>query len=151
MPSIDVVDQITIHAPAELVYKVIINYNSIDQWFPMMHCKVLDGRTIKEGSKVKHTFGYGLMKMSSSTRRIDTLTPYTSIEESYIEGDLIGTGAWYFNEHNGKTTVGFHCKVKSNTPMSHLSLGIAGTYGHSMVYEQLLKALKKHCEAKADN
>jgi uncharacterized protein YndB with AHSA1/START domain len=146
MPKIDVLDEITIDAPAQLIYDTVADYNRVHDWFPSMTCTVLDGDKIEEGSEVEHILRFRNKVASSLIRRIDKLNPYSSIEESYVAGDLVGTGTWSFNESDGSTRVGYHCKVRSNNFKNHISLAIAGKAGHSMVYQKLFKALKQKCE-----
>ena len=142
MPAIDCIDAMDIRAPAEELYDRIVDYPAWREWNPIYRCEWIDGDGPAEGVKVKHSYGYPPFIMSSFIRRIDRIVPGERLEESYIEGDLIGTGVWTFEEDDGVTTVSYLCKVRSNSLMSHLSLALAGEKGHSSVYQTLLGKLK---------
>jgi hypothetical protein len=74
------------------------------------------------------------------------MLPGERLEETYDEGDLIGTGTWTFDERKGITTAAYHCAVRGNTLSMRIAFKLTGSVGHSMVYRRLLAALKKHCE-----
>ncbi len=147
MPAIDCLDSIEIHASADETYARIADYPGWRDWNPVYRCEWLDGDGLAEGVKVRHRYGYPPFIMSSFVRSIDHLVPGQRLEESYVEGDLIGTGVWTFDEEQGITTVAYHCQVRSNTMLAHLSLALAGERGHSAVYQKLLGKLKVLCES----
>lgn len=149
MPAINVIDRIYINAPAELVYQTVADYRNITRWFPLAQCTLINASRLEEGVKVKHVYGYPpLMKVSTFTRQIDRMVPNQWIEESYIEGDLRGTGVWNFTEQDGKTLAAFHCDVSAKTFITKMAFMSAGSLSHRMAYKQLLKALKVFCEQK---
>jgi hypothetical protein len=147
MPAIDCTDAVDIRAGAAEVYARIVDYPGWQDWNPVYRCEWIDGDGPAEGVKVRHRYGYPPFIMSRFVRSIDRLEPGKRLEESYIEGDLIGTGVWTFDEHEGVTTVAYHCRVRSNSLLAHLSLAVAGEGGHSGVYQKLLGKLKVLCES----
>ncbi|MEM1113062.1 MAG: SRPBCC family protein [Pseudomonadota bacterium] len=149
MPTIDCVDDIEIAAPASLVYQVIADYPNWTRWFPAYHCEILEGDGVEVGARIHHQYGRKPMVLSDFVRVIDKMVPGERLEESYVEGDLIGTGIWEFTEEGSMTRAAYHCAVRSNRFMTHLAFLIAGQRGHSGVYQNLLQSLKAHCEALA--
>ncbi|WP_101759104.1 SRPBCC family protein [Oceanicoccus sp. KOV_DT_Chl] len=147
MPFIDCVDEITIEAPASMVYQVVANYPQWKKWIPVYQCSLINQDSVVVGAQLRHQYGYKPIILSDFVRQIDAMIPGESIEESYIEGDLIGKGIWRFLEKNNKTTVSFHCAVQSNKVFSHLSFLLMGKMAHRNVYKPLLKKLKEHCES----
>jgi len=147
MASIDVVDSITINAPSETVYSVIADYENITKWLPIYRCTLRDAKRIAEGVEVEHRYGYPPLILSSFTRRIDRMVEGQRLEESYIEGAMLGTGTWTFEAQDGQTVASYHCKVEANSLMTRLMFTINGAKAHSNTYETFLKALKTHCES----
>ena len=147
MPYIDCSDEIEIDAPASVVFGVVLNYPNWKQWIPVYNCTPIDSQSIEVGAKVHHQYGYRPLILSDFIRSIDAITPSQSIEESYIEGDLIGKGVWRFKEKNNKTIASYHCMVKSNKLFAHISFLLMGEMAHRNVYKPLLKKLKSHCES----
>ena len=149
MPSIDCLDHIEIQAPAALVYRVVSDYANWSQWNPSYNCYLLDAEVVTEGARVHHQFGKKPFILSDFIRRVDVMCEAEGLEETYLEGDLVGTGVWQFEEREGVTRAAYHCKVDSNTAMTHISFLLLGGKAHSNVYQALLKRLKAHCEALA--
>jgi ribosome-associated toxin RatA of RatAB toxin-antitoxin module len=147
MPSIDCIDEITINAPASVVFDVVSNYSHWKQWIPIYNCSLLNSQQVEVGAKIHHQYGYKPFILSDFIRKIDAIEANELIEESYIEGDLLGKGCWRFIDNNNKTVVSYHCVVTSNTPLAHLSFLLLGKMAHRSVYKPLLKKLKKHCES----
>lgn len=146
MPSIDCIDEIDISAPQDIVFNTVADYASWDQWVPMYQCELLNGSEIAAGVQVSHRYGPPKLTLSSFIREIDSVTPHDGLEESYIAGDLIGKGYWSFKPVAGGTRVSYHCVVRSNTFLSHVSLLLTGERGHKGVYKTLLEKLKERCE-----
>lgn len=146
MASIDVVDSIQINAKPEDVYAVIADYANITDWLPIYRCTLRDADQIAEGVEVEHRYGYPPLILSSFTRRIDRVVVGKRLEESYIDGAMLGTGIWSFEASGEQTTVSYHCKVKSNSLLTKVMFRLNGAQAHSNTYETLLKALKKRCE-----
>ena len=111
--------------------------------------EVIGGGEVVEGARLRHELkAPGSPVISRFTRTLESIRSPRTIEESYDDGDLVGTGRWTFEALAPNTTrVSFHCKVKSNTWLMHIGFAIAGKKGHNMVYTQILDALKKKCEA----
>lgn len=147
MPSIDCVDEIEIAAPAEQVFRTVLNYPEWQNWIPIYKCSLLNGDKIDAGSKIHHQYGYNPLILSNFIRSIESITPNKRIEEAYIDGDLLGKGIWQFTENNGATTASFHCMVTSNKVFPHISFFLMGKSAHRNVYKPLLKKLKAHCES----
>ena len=145
--AIDVVDSIEIKADARKVYDVVANYPAINSWFPFYRCKLVGSadNVIRVNSRVKHKIGRPLV-ISQFTRTIRVLVPGQRIEETYDEGQLIGTGIWTFTQNQDKTIAAYHCAVKANTLLVNIGFKVSGALGHHLVYNSLLQALKKHCE-----
>lgn len=148
MPSIDCTDEIDIDAPAELVFRTVADYANWHDWMPMFQCELIDASEIAPGVRVRHRYGPPRLTLNSFVREVRKVTPYERIEESYVEGDLIGDGTWTFTAVPGGTRASYHCVVRSNTLMAHISLMLAGEKGHKGVYKTLLEKLKARCEAR---
>ena len=146
MASIDVVDSIKITAEPAAVFAVISDYANITEWLPIYRCTLRDASAIAPGVEVEHRYGYPPLILSRFTRRIDRIVPDSSIEESYIDGDMVGTGVWRFEKDGEGTLASYHCKVEANSLVTRLVFTLNGSNAHSNTYESLLKALKKRCE-----
>lgn len=147
MPTIDCLGEIEINAQLSVVFDVVSNYPGWNQWIPIYNCTLLDSKSIEVGAKVLHQYGYKPIIFSNFVRSIDAIVRNQSMEESYIEGDLIGKGVWRFEARNNKTIASYHCMVKSNTLFTHLSFLLMGKMAHRNIYKPLLKKLKSHCES----
>lgn len=145
MTAIDVKDSIEINAPPDAVFEVISNYGSKQKWFPNYRCVIQNADKIAEGVTVEHIYGKPFV-LSRFTRRIDKIVPGHRLEESYIDGDLRGTGVWTFEKKGNGTLASFHCKVDGNTWFTRVSFRLIGNKAHSDTYQKLLKALKYYCE-----
>ena len=149
MPAIDTIDSITIQATPEQVYRTVLDYPRMNQWFAPYHCKLIEGDEVIEGARIEHIIGAPpLLVVNRFVRTVQRTTPGRSIEETYDEGDLVGTGTWRFEpaDTTHSTTASFHCQVKSRTLPLHLSFALTGARAHNVVYGRLLAALKRHCE-----
>jgi uncharacterized protein YndB with AHSA1/START domain len=147
MSFIDTVDRIDIRAPKQHVYEIVSDYPAITNWFPIYHCRLLDGNEVREGSRVEHIVGkppYAVV--NRFIRTVHRMVPGERLEETYDEGDLIGDGTWSFDESNGITTTAYHCAVRANTLPLRWTFKLTGSVGHNVVYGRLLAALKRHCE-----
>ena len=70
------------------------------------------------------------------------------IEESYDDGDLVGTGRWEFEALGPDSTrVSFHCRVRSNSLLMHIGFLFGGEKGHNQVYQEILAALAERAGA----
>lgn len=147
MPAIDVVDDIVINAPPSVPFKLVFDYLDWNTWNPIYRCELVEGQAVGEGAVLSHRYGYPPLILSSFLRRIDRVVENERLEESYIDGDLVGTGVWMFEDlGNGSTRVAYDCKVRSNRFLSHIALALGGTKGHSDVYQKLLAKMKELCE-----
>jgi hypothetical protein len=147
VPSIDCKDEIEIDAPIEKVFDVVFDYQNWNQWIPIYSCYHLGQGEIGVGSKVHHQYGYKPLILGDFVRSIDAVSQYEWLEESYIDGGLIGKGVWHFKESDNRTIASFHCIVRSNKLLTHLSFILMGKMAHRSVYGPLLKKLKAHCES----
>ena len=145
MPSIDSIDSVQIEAPREHVYDVIRDYPNMHTWFSKYRCKLTQGDTVEEGSRVQHQVN-ALGATTRFVRTVHKLVPGERIEETYDEGDIVGKGVWTFEEQDGWTTASFHCQVRSNSLLGHIGFAIGGELAHKLVYRGLLAALKIKCE-----
>ena len=149
MPLIDSLDSIEIHAPAQDVFRVVLDYPRFHEWFPAYHCRLLDGDEVQEGARIEHTIGMPpYLVFTRFVRTIRRIVPGERIEETYDEGDLTGTGAWSFQQKGETTIASFHCRAKSVALSLHISFFLTGSLGHKMVFRKLLQALKRRCEEK---
>jgi uncharacterized protein YndB with AHSA1/START domain len=145
--SIDVVDSIRINAQPEDVYAVIADYANITAWLPIYRCTLRNTDCIAEGVEVEHRYGYPPFVLSSFTRRIDAMVAGKRLEESYIDGAMLGTGIWNFEAEGDQTIASYHCKVEANNLMTKVVFTLNGAKAHSNTYQTLLKALQRHCES----
>lgn len=147
MPSIDVTDSILVRAPEAKVFETILDYPAFESWIPTYSCRVKSqGGKVEEQALVEHTIKTPFGVSQKLTRRIDRITPTRKIEESYVEGDLAGTGIWHFTPEGDGTRVSYECQVHSTSFLMGIGLLLGGKRGHSMVYQQLLRALRRRCE-----
>ena len=143
MPSMSAIDEIEINASPETVFGVVSDYGNAHIWLQNYQCKIIGDNPIAEGSKISHQVG----KMVKFIRRIDKITAGERLEESYIEGDLKGTGVWNFTPTDNGTLASFTCKVSSKSWLTHIGFIVAGAKGHKDAYKKILADLKEHCEA----
>jgi len=149
MASISVIDEAYIDATPADVYAVIADYNGMNSWFAQCKCTVLEGDSpISVGSLIRHEVGEKRV-LTRFTRRIDALQENTRIEESYIDGDLIGTGVWTFTPEGGGTRLAFDCRVAGNSLMSNFGLWLTGSKMHSKFYQDLFSDLNSHFSQQA--
>ena len=146
MTAIDVTDSIEINAAPETVFNVISDYGNQHVWLPIYKCIVQSGGKIAEGTTVEHIYGKPPFILSHFVRRIDKIIPGSRLEESYIDGDLRGSGVWTFEKTANGTRAAYHCMVDGNTWFTRLSFKFMGNKAHSNTYQQLLAALKQYCE-----
>jgi len=135
-------DEIEINASPQTVFDAISDYGNIHSWMSGYKCNVSHEGPLQEGHKVFHQFG----KMVKFTREIDRIVSGKRIEESYVEGDLKGTGVWTFKEIENGTLVSFDCNVSSQALLTHIGILLTGNKSHKDVYAKILASLKKHCE-----
>ena len=147
MSGIDTTDSIEIAAPPERVFETIINYPAMHTWFGGYRCDLLDGETVEVGSRLQHTIGKPPLVVNRFVRTIQAIDPGARIEETYDEGDLVGKGTWTFTPKGDGTVASFHCAVRGNTLPMRMAFKLTGPIAHNVVYAQILKALKKRCEA----
>jgi len=146
MSSIDCIDEILINAPIEKVFDTVLDYPNWKQWIPIYKCYLQNSDSVKEGSEIRHQYGYKPFIISDFVRRIDKVDTNKRLSESYISGGLLGKGTWYFTESNGKTKAAYHCQVTANNLFNNLTFKFLGSKAHQNVYEPLLIKLKNHCE-----
>lgn len=151
MPSISCVDKVEIKAPVSLVFDVVSDYENWHSWIPIYKCEVMGGQKIQEGSHVIHRHGYRPLILSKFTRSINNIKPNNRIEESYISGDLKGSGIWHFEAQGSHTIAAYECNVNSNSWLSHISFFLLGENAHKNIYKPLLQLLKQHCESVFSN
>ena len=149
MPSIDTVDSLEIGAPAKALFDIVLDYPRMHEWYPRYRVEVIGGGDVGEGTRLRHELSPpGFPIKSRFTRTIQRVEPPKRIEESYDDGDLVGTGQWVFDAlSESSTRVSFHCQVRSNRLLMHVGFLLAGERGHNMVYQELLAALKVRTEA----
>lgn len=150
MASISVIDEAYIDAAPVAVYAVITDYANMNNWFVQCKCTLAAGDTIHEGSLVHHEVGEKRV-LTRFTRRIDKMEQNVRIEESYIEGDLIGTGVWTLTPEGDGTRLAFDCRVKGNSLMSNFGLLLTGSKMHSKFYQDLFAALNAHLAGQHQN
>ncbi|MGC6472483.1 MAG: SRPBCC family protein [Parvibaculales bacterium] len=143
MASISVIDDAYIHAAPPAVYAVITDYARMNSWFAQCACTVEGDSPVHEGTLVRHAVGEKRV-LTRFTRRIDKMLQNERIEESYIDGDLIGTGVWTFTPEGEGTRVAFDCRVKGNSLMSNFGLWLTGSRMHSKFYQDMFTDLNAH-------
>ena len=149
MPSIDTVDSLEIHAPAQELFDIVLDYPRMHEWYPRYRVDVIGGGEVLEGARLRHELSPpGVPIKSRFTRTIQRIESPSTIEESYDDGDLVGSGRWQFDaQDEGATRVSFYCQVRSNSLLMHIGFVVAGERGHNMVYKEILAALKVRAEA----
>jgi len=148
MPGFDAVDSIAIEAPPEKVFDTVLDYANIHTWWKYYRCEVIGGGPVKEGTRVRHRILIPVVQPKPSfVRTIRKIVPGARIEETYDEGDYVGSGVWTF-EGNGKTTTAtFTCSLRSNNVMAHIGTALLGARAHHGVYHTGLAGLKARCES----
>ena len=151
MPSIDTVDSLEIHAPAQVVFDIVLDYPRMHEWYPRYRVEVIGGGEVVEGARLRHQLSPpGSPVKSRFTRTIQRIEPPSAIEETYDDGDLVGRGRWRFDAlAQDATRVSFFCQVRSNRLLMHIGFALGGERGHNMVYQQILAALKARAEGSA--
>ena len=110
---------------------------------------MIGGGPITAGTSFAHELSPpGFPIKSRFTRTIQRLDPPKTIEETYDDGDLVGSGHWDFEVLAAdRTKVSFFCAVRSNRLLMHIGFLLGGERGHNMIYQQILAALKERVEA----
>ena len=149
MPSFDTVDSMEISAPAQRLFEIVLDYPRMHEWYPRYRVELIGDGEVGEGARLRHELSPpGSPVKSRFTRTIHRIEVPTRIDETYDEGDLVGTGRWEFETlAGGATRVSFYCQVRSNRWLMHVGFLLGGEKGHHMVYQQLLAALKVRAEA----
>ena len=149
MGSFETVDSLEIHAPAQALFDIILDYPHIHTWYPRYRVEMIGGGGVVEGARLSHELSpKGSPIKSRFTRTIDRIKSPHTIEESYVGGDLMGRGRWQFDPVSPEVTkVSFFCSVRSNRWLMHLFFLLGGEKGHNMVYQEILAALKARAEA----
>ncbi len=151
MPSFDTVDSLEIPAPAQALFDIVLDYPRMHEWYPRYRVELIGGGEVVEGARLRHELSpAGSPVKSRFTRTIQRIKPPSAIEESYDGGDLVGSGRWEFEALTPDSTrVSFYCRVRSNRLLMHIGFLIGGERGHTMVYQELLAALRTRAEASA--
>ncbi|CAA0099144.1 Uncharacterised protein [Halioglobus japonicus] len=133
MPSIRAKDEIAIHVDPDVVFGVVSDYINITTWLPVYTCRYLNGRDVVEGLKVCHQYGKPPFVMSRFTRIINKVVPGRRLEETYVDGDLRGTGIWSFEKTDHGTLASYECDVTSQTWLPHIMFMLFGAGAHTNV------------------
>jgi len=146
MPHFETVDSLEIDAPAQRLFDVILDYPRMRDWYPRYEIDVIGGGDVVEGAQLEHVLAArGSPVKSRFKRTIRRISPPREIEETYDEGDLVGTGRWVFEPlGDERTKVSFYCEVRSNSWLMHIGFLLGGERGHNMVYQDLLATLAAH-------
>jgi uncharacterized protein YndB with AHSA1/START domain len=149
MPGFETVDRLEIDAPSEKLFAIVLDYPRMHEWYPRYRVEVIGGGPVVEGARLRHALrAAGSPVETRFTRTIRRIDPPHAIEESYDDGDLVGSGRWVFDSLSAnRTRVSFACQVRSNRWLMHLAFLVAGEQGHNRVYQELLAALKARAEA----
>ena len=148
MPGFDAVDSIAIAAPPEKVFGAVLDYANHHTWWKNYQCEVIGGGPVTEGTRVRHRILIPVVQPKPNfVRTIRKIVPGARIEETYDEGDYVGTGVWTFEDNGKTTTATFTCSVRSNNVMTHIGTALIGSRGHHGVYGTGLAGLKARCEA----
>lgn len=149
MPSFDTVDTMEIPASAQALFDVILDYPGMKDWFPGYEIEVIGGGPVEEGARLRHALSAkGSPVTTRFTRTIKRIESPSRIEETYDDGDLVGTGRWELEAlADDRTKVSFFCAVRSNSLLMHIGFLLGGERGHNMVYQQLLGALRDRVAA----
>lgn len=150
MPKLDAVDSISIQAPAMKVFETVLDYANLHEWWKRYRCEVEGGGPVKEGTRVRHVINIPVVQPKPTfVRTIRKIVPGERIEETYDEGDYVGTGVWTFEPRGALTAATFTCHVRSNNLHTHIATALIGARGHHGVYKTGLAGLKARCEGRA--
>jgi len=150
MPQMNAVDSITIQAPASKVFETVLDYANHHTWWKHYHCEVLGGGPVKEGTRVSHVIQIPVIQPKPNfIRTIRKIVPNERIEETYDDGDYVGTGVWTFEPQGALTAATFTCAVRSNNLLNHIGVALMGAGPHHSVYKTGLAGLKARCEGRA--
>lgn len=148
MPQMNAVDSISIQAPADRVFETVLDYANHHRWWRHYRCEVEGGGPVKEGTRVRHVIEIPVIRPKPTfVRTIRKIVPKERIEETYDEGDYVGTGVWTFERQGALTVATFTCAVRSNNLRNHIGVALLGAAPHHRVYGTGLAGLKAHCEA----
>ena len=145
MATMTAIDDMYIAATPARAFATIAAYNGMNDWFPEYQCQIIDADSISEGCLVRHRVGKK-RALSQFIRRIDRIEDGQRLEESYIEGDLLGTGVWTFTAEGDGCRVAYDCTVTANTFGAKLGIWLTGAKLHNKFYQNLLTHLKAHLE-----
>ncbi|MDP3940509.1 MAG: SRPBCC family protein [Deltaproteobacteria bacterium] len=150
MPKLDAVDSISIQAPADKVFEAVLDYANHHAWWKHYQCEVEGGGPVKEGTRVRHVINIPVIQPKPNfVRTIRKIVPNERIEETYDEGDYVGTGVWTFERQGALTVATFTCHARSNNLINHIGVGLMGAGPHHSVYKTGLAGLKARCEGQA--
>lgn len=147
MPKLDAVDSISIQATADKVFGTVLDYGNHHAWWKHYQCEVEGGGPVKEGTRVRHVINIPVVQPKPNfVRTIRKIVPNERIEETYDEGDYVGTGVWTFERQGALTVATFTCRLRSNNLLTHIVTALIRARGHHGVYETGLAGLKARCE-----
>ena len=140
-----------IAAPLEQVWQAIYESKRWPEWWRSVKAvrEVVKGDEQGIGSIRIYTLSspakYNLCFSLLLTERVDH-----SLLKGTASGQLEGTGAWYFKEHNGISHIECHWQVATTIPwMNHLGFLLAPffRYNHALVMRQGAKSLARKLNA----
>lgn len=150
MPNLNAVDAVSIQAPASRVFETVLDYPNHHQWWKYYTCEVIGGGPVKEGARIQHRINIPVLQPKPNfIRTIRKIVPNERIEETYDEGDYVGTGVWTFEQRGELTVATFTAAARSNNVLNHIGVALLGAGPHHSVYKSGLAGLKAWCEVKA--
>jgi len=139
MPQIKAHDEITIIAPVENVWNVLIDIPNYHKWWP----KSVNLKIVKSKEGISGTeFKANPLGGKSFSCRVVSIIPKKEIRLNYLEGIYRGEGIWKLENKENSITVSYSVDLeivdKSITVLSRI---ISIPKLHSMIFKRILKGL----------
>lgn len=141
-----------VRAPLEKVWELIDKGEDWHLWWKsVVGTEVLNESTVGDTGQLIHYTWRALLPFTLSINfRITRKEMYKCIE-GVSTGDLVGTGVWTFEEHNGITFIQYQWEVESTKKLINLISPLFKgffTYNHNLIMHRGAKGLAKRLGAK---
>jgi len=141
MPQIKAHDEITIIAPVENVWNVLIDIPNYHKWWP----KIVNLKIVKSKEGISGTeFKANPLGGKSFSCRVVSIIPKKEIRLNYFEGIYRGEGVWKVESKDNLVNVSYEVDLEIvDKSIALLSRIIPIPKLHSMIFKKILRGLEK--------
>jgi ribosome-associated toxin RatA of RatAB toxin-antitoxin module len=141
MPQIKAHDEITIIAPVENVWNVLIDIPNYHKWWP----KIVNLKVLKLTDELIGTeFQASPFGGKSFSCKVISLIPKNEIRLSYFDGIYRGEGVWKVESKDNLVNVSYEVDLEIvDKSIALLSRIIPIPKLHSMIFKKILRGLEK--------